>query len=66
MVEVSSCTLRYNEEFRLTVGVVSGGSLNGEASTGLIGGVSANGLRLERAVRADAGLVGTPSPPGAR
>jgi len=36
MVEVSSCTLRYNEEFRLTVGVVSGGSLNGEASTDLM------------------------------
>ena len=66
IVEASSCTLRYREEFRLIAGDVPGGSLNGETPTGLMGVVSANGLRLERVERADDGLAAVPRLPGAR
>ena len=63
--EVSSRSLRYSDEFRLTAGVVPGGSLNGDPSTGLVGElpVSANGFRSSCCERA--GLVGVASLPAA-
>ena len=48
IVEASSRSLRYSDEFLLMGGVVPGGSLNGEPSKGLTGGESANGFGFDR------------------